>query len=441
MLIKDVKKSIAEAGFKDGDKMPSVRKMAAQLGLSTATVHKAYRELSDEGFIKSYQGKGCFWGGLPVALSVPKSDTNSVVESMFAKDLESGFLNAFDRIPSIKELSIRYKVSAYNIKNFLSLQVTRGVLRQVGAKYFFNEERSVGSSNYIIFVHRCDERGRFEIDAERESEVFRKMSQFAAEQKIAVHFVGYHEGSDTLFASDGQRFIPKDDVHCLGAFLSTWLVFKPTNLFNHFAKFSAPISVWWEYAPKDLPKTTQNRKKWAFYNVSFGKEAGVIVAQYLKSKGVKKVHYVSPFHGSFWSRARLEGLENSGVEVLPLLDNRFASPFDIPDVAARDGLTQQEFLKSVMERLLDNATLDYFVCSNDWVALTLLDIYSARGKRRPYVIGFDDTIESYKYVFDSLAFNVETMVKEALYHIISPSIYANFRRQMQSPLGKVVEKK
>lgn len=441
MLIEDVKKSIAAAGFNEGDKMPSVRKMAAQLGLSTATVHKAYRELSDEGLIKSYQGKGCFWGDLPVTMPIQRNDTNSIVESLFAKDLESGYLNAFERIPSIKELSIRYKVSPYIVKNFLNSQVARGVLRQVGAKYYFDEERPVGYSNYIVFVHRSDELGHFKIDAERESEVFRKMSQYAAEQKIAVHFVGYHEDSDALIASDGKPFVPRDDVHCLGVFLSTWLVFKPSNLFNHFAKITSPISVWWEYAPDDVPKTTQNRKKWAFYNVAFGKEAGVIVAQHLKSKGLQKVHYISPFHKSFWSQSRLEGLKISGIEVDPLVDSRYASPFDIPEVAGVAGVSPQVFLRKVIEQLLDGAVMDSFVCSNDWVALTLLDVYSERGLPRPYVIGFDDTIESYKYVFDSLAFNVETMVKEALYHITSPSIYANFRRQMQTPLGKVVEKK
>lgn len=441
MLIEDVKKSIATAGFNEGDKMPSVRKMAVQLGLSTATVHKAYRELSDEGFIKSYQGKGCFWGGLPVTMSVSRSDTNFVVETLFAKDLESGYLNAFERIPSIKELSIRYKVSPYSVKKFLNTQVARGVLRQVGAKYYFDEERPVGFFNYIIFVHRSDENGHFKIDAERESEVFRKMSQYAANQKIAVHFVGYHEASDTLFSADGHPFIPRDDAHCLGAFLSTWLVFNPSNLFAHFAKITSPISVWWEYAPDEVPKTTQNRKKWAFFNVAFGKEAGVIAAQHLKTKNLKKVHYVSPFHRSFWSKARLEGLENSGIEVLPLVNDYLASPFDVQPEAEKEGIDSQTFLMTMMGNLLANATLDSFVCSNDWVATTLLDYYKSKGLPRPYVLGFDDTIESYKYVFDSVAFNVETMVKEALYHITSPSIYANFRRQMQTPLGKVVEKK
>lgn len=441
MLIEDVKKAIAAAGFAEGDKMPSVRKMAAQLGLSTATIHKAYKDLSDEGVIKSYQGKGCFWGSLPVAVSVNKTDMQSAVESFFVKDLESGYLNAFERLPSIKELSIRYKVSSYCIKRFLNLQTTRGVLRQVGTKYYFNEERPVGFSSYIIFVHRSDAWGHFKIESERESEVFRKMSQYAAEQKISVRFIGYHEDSDTLFASDGNRFIMKAEDRCLGVFLSTWLVFNPSNLFSHFAKFTSPISVWWEYAPSDLPKTTQNRKKWAFYNVAFGKESGEIAAQHLKSKGILKVHFISPFHRSFWSRARLEGLKNSGIEVLPLVNDHLASPFDVQPIAEKDGTDSQTYLMNIIQNLLKESSLNCFVCANDWVATTLLDLYKSKGLPRPYVIGFDDTIESYRYVFDSVAFNVETMVKEALYHITSPSIYANFRRQMQTPLGKVVEKK
>lgn len=440
MLIDDVKKSVIDVGFKQGDKMPSVRNMARQLKLSTTTVHKVYKILIDEGLVKSYQGKGCFWGECPAATAVQKSDTNSVVEGLFGKDLESGYLNAFERLPSIKELSIRYNVSAYSIKNFLNAQVAKGALRRVGAKFYFDAERSVTSSNYIIFVHRSDEHGRFLIESERESEVFRAFSQSAANQKINVCFVGYHEPLNRLFNSDGSEFVPRESANCLGVFLSTWLVLQPMMLFNHFAKFVSPISVWWEYAPTDVPKTTRNRQKWAFYNVAFGKEAGQIVGQYLKAKSCKRIHFISPFHGSFWSKARLDGLLDCGIEVLPLVNEKFTSPFNVADVAEKEGIGAQEYLRKMVENLLEGSSVDSFVCSNDWVATIVLDIYESRKLPKPYVIGFDDTIESYRYVFDSLAFNVETMVKEALYHIISPSIYANFRQLMQSPLGKVVEK-
>ena len=440
MLIEDVKKSIVNAGFQDGEKMPSVRKMAERLGLSVNTVHRAYKLLAIDGRIQLVHGKGCFWGAAPSFDVKPEESVYSVVERLFQNDLDSGVLNAFDELPSCKELSNRYVVSPYIVKKFLLQKSAQGILRHVGHRFFFSEERPIGKSNYVLFVHRSDEFGRLKIESERESDVFRTFAQIAAEQKIAVKFIGYHESSNQFFLSDGRVYAIKNDVHCLGVFLSTWLVYDASKLFAYFATFKNPISVWWEYAPDMVPMSARNKKKWAFYNVAFGKEAGVIVGRYLKSKNMGPVHYLSPYHASFWSKARLQGLLEAGTDVVPLVDDRFASPFDLIDVANRGGIDSQVLLNSVLESLLKKATLDKFVCSNDRVAASLIDFFKAKKRPTPYVVGFDDTIESYRYVFDSFAFNVGTMVKEAIYHIVAPTIYAEQRRQMQTPLGRVVEK-
>ncbi len=440
MLIEDVKKSIVEAGFRDGEKMPSVRKMAERLSLSVNTVHRAYKLLAQENAVQLVHGKGCFWGSAPTFDVKPEENVYSVVERLFQNDLDSGFLNAFDELPSCKELSNRYDVSPYIVKKFLMQKSSQGILRHVGHRFFFSEGRPVEKSNYVLFIHRSDEFGRLKIESERESDVFRMFAQIAAEQKIAVKFIGYNEASNQFFLSNGVSYTIKNELHCMGVFLSTWLIDDASKLFAHFASFKNPISVWWEYAPDMVPMSARNRKKWAFYNVAFGKEAGLIVGRYLKNKKVGTVHYLSPYHASFWSKARLQGLLEAGTDVVPLVDDRFASPFDLTDVAEREGIDRQVFLDNILESLLKNATLDKFVCSNDWVAASLIDFYKAKKMPTPYVVGFDDTIESYRYVFDSFAFNVGTMVKEAIYHIVAPTIYAEQRRQMQAPLGRVVEK-
>ena len=440
MIIEDVKKSIMEAGFRDGEKMPSVRKMAERLGLSVNTVHGAYKQLAQEKVVQLVHGKGCFWGAAPSFEVKPEESVYSLVERLFQNDLESGALNAFDELPSCKELSNRYDVSPYIVKKFLMQKSAQGILRHVGHRFFFSEGRPVEKSNYVLFIHRSDEFGRLKIESERESDVFRTFAQIAAEQKIAVKFIGYYEASNQFYLSNGNSYTIKNELHCLGVFLSTWLVNDAANLFAHFATFKNPISVWWEYAPDMVPVSARNRKKWAFYNVAFGKEAGMIVGRYLKNKEMGRVHYLSPYHASFWSKARLQGLLESGTDVVPLVDERFASPFDLMDAAKRDGIDSQVLLNNVLEELLKKATLDKFVCSNDWVAASLIDFFRAKKMPTPYVVGFDDTIESYRYVFDSFAFNVGTMVKEAIYHIVAPSIYAEQRRQMQTPLGRVVEK-
>lgn len=181
MLIEDIKKSIVAAGFKHGEKMPSVRKMSERLKLSVATVHKAYKELAREGSIKLIQGKGCFWGDAPAVDVAHAEDVYDTIEKSFVEDLENGYLNAFEVLPATKELSIRYNVSPYIIKVFLNRKVSQGVLKHVGHKFFFNEERPVENLNYILFVHRSDEHGRLLIESERESSVFRTLALIATE--------------------------------------------------------------------------------------------------------------------------------------------------------------------------------------------------------------------------------------------------------------------
>ena len=43
-----------------GDKLPSVRELAAQLAINPNTIQRAYRQLEGEGWICTVPGKGCF---------------------------------------------------------------------------------------------------------------------------------------------------------------------------------------------------------------------------------------------------------------------------------------------------------------------------------------------------------------------------------------------
>ncbi|MBU5668521.1 GntR family transcriptional regulator [Peptoniphilus sp. MSJ-1] len=63
-LYEQIKESIKENILKDkiksGEKLPSVRNLSKELGVSILTVKKAYDELESEGFIESRQGLGTF---------------------------------------------------------------------------------------------------------------------------------------------------------------------------------------------------------------------------------------------------------------------------------------------------------------------------------------------------------------------------------------------
>lgn len=48
-----------------GDKLPSVRELAATLTINPNTIQRAYRELEAQGWIATVPGKGCFVSGIP----------------------------------------------------------------------------------------------------------------------------------------------------------------------------------------------------------------------------------------------------------------------------------------------------------------------------------------------------------------------------------------
>lgn len=59
-LYKDYKKYIELGVYKNGDKLPSIRVVAAELGINPNTVQRAFKMLEDDGLIESINKKGLY---------------------------------------------------------------------------------------------------------------------------------------------------------------------------------------------------------------------------------------------------------------------------------------------------------------------------------------------------------------------------------------------
>lgn len=59
-ITSQIKAMIMTGELKEGDALPSMRNLAAQLRISVITTKRAYEDLEREGFIESYTGKGSF---------------------------------------------------------------------------------------------------------------------------------------------------------------------------------------------------------------------------------------------------------------------------------------------------------------------------------------------------------------------------------------------
>ena len=57
------REQIASGILRSGDRLPSVRELAASLAINPNTIQRSYRQLEAEGWIVTVPGKGCFVSG------------------------------------------------------------------------------------------------------------------------------------------------------------------------------------------------------------------------------------------------------------------------------------------------------------------------------------------------------------------------------------------
>ena len=59
-IIDGFREQIAGGALQPGDRLPSVRELAAELTINPNTIQRSYRTLEAEGWIVTVPGKGCF---------------------------------------------------------------------------------------------------------------------------------------------------------------------------------------------------------------------------------------------------------------------------------------------------------------------------------------------------------------------------------------------
>ena len=59
-IIDGFKEQISTGVLQSGDKLPSVRELAAELAINPNTIQRSYRILEVDGWIATVPGKGCF---------------------------------------------------------------------------------------------------------------------------------------------------------------------------------------------------------------------------------------------------------------------------------------------------------------------------------------------------------------------------------------------
>lgn len=460
----EIKQAILQQQLKDGEMLPSVRKLMKTFGVSSGTIQGVLKQLAEEGLIYSIRGKGFFWGKAPDASDLAQLLSQTVhretvlerLEKEFTTDWEKGFLDPNKNLPLAKELSDRYNVSQTILRKFLIHKVNQGILVRRGRLYAFAsplKTKNVKNFSEILFVTRCNSWGGFTAESERELDFLRLVYQNAGEQHFKLILLGINEESGKLIDRSGKVCHLTDYPNVIGAVLSTLLVQKPHALLQLFYGVKYPVSVWWEHPLQNIPPRFLSKNNWAFFNSTFGEIPGLQMGKYLLQKGFKKVCYFSPYHNSSWSKDRLTGLIKSGLEVIPFTDDEYASPWDYKEIARAKvsrlsvEIYARNLVKKKLMQFVQNVPPDCncWVCVNDEVAGLFSEISDEGNcilpgeKTDPNVLGFDNSAESYLLRIASYDFNTSALIKQIFYYIENPDGFGN-KKRLHQILGQVVEK-
>ena len=74
-IMDNLRTQIAAGVLQPGDKLPSVRELAAKLSINPNTIQRAYREMEQMGMIQTLPGKGCFICGAAASPDWQKLDS------------------------------------------------------------------------------------------------------------------------------------------------------------------------------------------------------------------------------------------------------------------------------------------------------------------------------------------------------------------------------
>ncbi len=101
----ELRKLIITGGISAGDKLPSVRQLAASLAINPNTIQRAYEALEQEGYAYSVQGKGSF-AALPLDVNAGRREEllaklDGIVQELKYLGLSDGELAA--RVTGKKE--------------------------------------------------------------------------------------------------------------------------------------------------------------------------------------------------------------------------------------------------------------------------------------------------------------------------------------------------
>lgn len=436
-------KALAE--ISEHQRLPSIRELAAMWGISPRTVQLAVQEAVQQGWLETRRGSGTWRkGSLPHPKPTPPRMNSHRVADRIGEEILSGQFASDQILPSAKDYSKSFGVHPATVRKAFGILLTLGLVERHGRSWTASKPLSSKSPTHapiLLCIGASGEDGNLRMESDREWDFWREIQLEAIRCGLVPRLVPI----DTT--------LPDLDAPVFGAAVSNWHMGDSGLVLDKLQRLRIPTA-FWVANEESLPGTRykQARGLW-FHDLANGRSAGRTMADFVQRSGHSKIAWISPFHGSTWSRNRLEGLKSRlepGIEVFeathgwmsewdvqaPLalnpevtrrVDLEGVDPMVPPDGLRRplvETLTRMRCMELFGPRLEvalgSQATL--WIAASDLVAEWCQHWLRSRGLQCPRDIAlasFDDTREATRRNLTSLRFDVTGMARSMVRQVLS----------------------
>jgi len=470
-------------------KLPTIRYMAREAGVSYVSMVKGVERLKQQGTLSSRGGSGIYIKTLkeheaPLPVNIPHWQR---VYDLIIDQIERGIFVPGDMLPTKKEMASTFGVCFRTVNHAVTELNKKGIVNQYKKGFRIPEIHSSQVQAKVVLVSSCDKDGVLLEITPRTQEHYRIIEREAARLGLQLEILGYNVQTHEWFHNNKallsvHSFIKEFSI--LGIVIWTIGFSRPRSIeiLRIFGNSGHPIAVLDENETIRLQDCIG--KNIRHFSMACSVRAGMDVADYIFKRGHRKVAYISPAHIPAWSRYRLNGLverfndynlknaiktftidrpliTSSKSAYMSLMD-QMMKPYATDTVRKEQSIfvsamyalaeqnfieyhrvSQRELLTPFFEQALQEKDIFIWVCANDFTAFNAIDFLNRNDIAVPEkisVIGFDDTYQSHLRKVSSYNFNAQSILHQMLQYICRSELQRRKQLHTIEVPGFVVER-
>ncbi|MDD5672600.1 MAG: substrate-binding domain-containing protein [Chitinivibrionales bacterium] len=466
------------------DAFPSIRAMALRAGVSSMSILRAMKVLKAEGVIMAIgRGRGAVIRlarrggakGMPHKTKLTLENHSreyrwEKITHILAEDVLNGAYGENRKLPSYKELHLRFGDCYYTLAKAVKALASSGLIRESGNRYVVTPPARPSRTTVFLFVPEIILPEHISIQDERHRDFLRLVETQCKKVSLNLKIVSINSFNGLALATEYKAEALGAVVYCHAsvakelldflvpfdrpiAFIDEWGYYRGFEAANHRSQryvrfFAAGTS---ETAAKTMGNMLLGlgHRKIAYISV-YGDEQFLFSSQ--RYRGLKAVFraaglregvtaltsnfYEVPsdhrlFKKSMEDRPDWMGMYESAKKIVPLNSHRHADKLmaTLQTISAEEKFRQ--LCRPLFERALLYTDCTAWVCANDHMAYWAVDFLKAHNKKLPddlSLVGFDDMFYALQNDITSYNFNTPMLVHRIFQYILNPSCEKNANR-------------